>query len=246
MLREIRWIAFDAVGTLIFADPPVHLAYYRIGRRHGSQLRPEEVRLRFRDAFARRTRKESDAVGNAVSSETAVAITECSEAAEREFWRGVVAEALPDVRDRDACFEELFSHFARAEAWQPYADVEETLDEARRRGIRLAIASNFDARLHAVCDGIAELRTIERRVISSTVGARKPEPRFYQELVHACGCEPHELLMVGDEIENDVEGARRGGLQAVHLDRSTSTSHGRISTLADLWQVLAEAGANPV
>ena len=48
----IRCIAFDVVGTLLFADPPVHMAYHRIGRKFGSQLDPESVRQKFRDAMS--------------------------------------------------------------------------------------------------------------------------------------------------------------------------------------------------
>jgi putative hydrolase of the HAD superfamily len=240
-----RWIAFDAVGTLIFADPPVHLAYYRVGKRHGSQRRPQEVRARFRDAFAARAPgapPDVDAVGNAVTSQKLPAAgTACTEQTERTFWRSVVAEVLDDVHDREACFEELFAHFAQPQSWQPFADVEETLDEARRRGIRLAIASNFDARLHTVCAGLPELAPIELRVVSSEIGGRKPEPAFYQGLLAACGCSPAELLMIGDEWEHDVAGPRRQGIRALHLDRSAEASADRLRTLTRIWQALDAA-----
>ena len=235
-----RWIAFDAVGTLLFADPPVHLAYYRVGRRYGSQLQPEEVRNRFRHAFASRSggaTADVDSLGNAVTSEKLGNAT-CTEAGERAFWRDVVAEVLHDVNDREACFEELFAHFARPDAWQPYADVEETLAEARRRDIGLALASNFDSRLHQVCDGIPELAPIEVRVVSSEIGSRKPEAAFFQGLLSACGCCADELLMIGDEWEHDVAAPRRLGIRSLHLDRSGASSGETLQTLTDVWNVI--------
>lgn len=237
-----KWIAFDAVGTLIFADPPVHLAYYRAGKRYGSQLRPEEVRRRFQEAFVRRGRAlfaNAEPMGNQVTSETSGPMTNaCSEASERTFWKGVVADVLDDVGDQAACFEDLFEHFARPESWQVFADVEETLAEARRRGIRLAIASNFDARLHAVCDGLPELAVIERRCVSSGIGHRKPERGFFERLLSECGCAADELLMVGDDYEADIAGPQAMGIRAVHLDRKAPREGQRISSLTGLWDVL--------
>lgn len=227
------WIAFDAVGTLLFADPPVHLAYYRIGKKHGSAARPDEVLHRFRSAFARRTEVAAGDLDTAVA-EGAPMSGGGGEERERQFWRTVVADVLPDVRDAEACFEELFAHFAQPGAWQCFADVEETLQEARRRGLRLAIASNFDARLHALCDGHPPLTMIERRLISSEVGARKPQAEFYRALLAACGCAPEELLFVGDDPENDVDAPARLGIRAVHLDRTGKTP-GAMRSLVDLW-----------
>lgn len=242
MAGRIRWIAFDAVGTLIFADPPVHLAYYRAGKRYGSQLRPEEVRRRFQEAFARRGRAISacaEPMGSIVTSESGAPVARtCSEESEREFWKRIVADVLPDVADPRACFEELFDHFARPESWQVFADVEETLAEARRRGIRLAIASNFDARLHAVCDGLPELAAIERRCVSSEIGHRKPERAFFERLLADCGCAADELLVIGDDYEADIAAPRLMGIRALHLDRSAPQQGERFNSLTDLWSIL--------
>lgn len=231
--NQVRWIAFDAVGTLIFADPPVHLAYYRIGRKYGTAARPEEVLHRFRAAFSRRATHAFSQLETAVAEGTAHAALD-GEARERQFWRDVVAEVLPDVREADACFEELFAHFAQPAAWGCFADVEETLDEARRRGWRIAIASNFDGRLHAVCDGHPPLQPIERRVISSEVGACKPQPEFFEAMLAACGCSAEQIVVVGDDFENDVAAPRRLGIRALHLDRA-GTAADSLRSLCDIW-----------
>jgi putative hydrolase of the HAD superfamily len=238
---RIRWLAFDAVGTLIFADPPVHIVYYRVGRRFGSQLAPQEVRARFREAFALRAAgwdPSADVMGDQATSETiAGAAGPDGETAERRFWSAVVADVLPDVSDPQACFEELFAYFARPTAWTCFADVEETFSEARQRGLQLAIASNFDARLHAICDGKPELSGVTQRVISSEVGSRKPDSAFYGALLDACECGPEELLMIGDDPAADVEGARRAGIQALQIDRSGNGGEGVLTSLCDLWDV---------
>lgn len=220
-LTSIRWIAFDAVGTLIFPDPPVHLAYYRVGQKFGSQFSPAEVRTRFETAYAER-------VQGLWSSAAAC------EAGEREFWQSVVADVLPDVNDPQACFEELFAHFADPASWQCLADVEETLGELAARGYRLAIASNFDARLHRICDGLPELGNITARIVSSEVGAGKPRPAFFEAVLSACECRVSELLMIGDDYENDVAGPRALGIAAWHLDRGSGGAGDCLDALTEL------------
>ena len=216
-LSSIRWIAFDAVGTLIFADPPVHLAYYRIGQKYGSGLSPGEVRIRFQAAFAER---EPVAAADATG--------------EREFWRSVVADVFADVDAPEACFEELFAHFAEPASWQCFADVEETLAELAGRGFRLAIVSNFDTRLHGICDGLPELCSITRRIISSEVGVRKPHPSFYRAVMTACECSVDEVLIIGDDHENDVAGPRRLGISAWHLHRGTGGDGDCVRSLSEV------------
>jgi hypothetical protein len=51
--QHIRWIAFDAVDTLIKPIPSVAAIYHAAGLRHGSRLSLEQISARFRLAFAR-------------------------------------------------------------------------------------------------------------------------------------------------------------------------------------------------
>lgn len=217
-LTDIQWVVFDAVGTVLFADPPVHMAYHRIGLKYGAQITPEEALRRFRTSFHQR-REDSLAT---------------SEARERAFWEALVHDVLPDVPDASGCFAALFEHFARPASWGCYMDVEETFDALRARGLSIALASNFDARLHSVCAGHPPLAGVSTRLISSEVGWKKPSPEFFRALVERCGVAPKQILMVGDDRENDVLAARRAGLQAIHLDRSGKGGDDCLTSLEEL------------
>ncbi len=234
----IRCIAFDIVGTLIFADPPVHMAYHRIGRKFGSQLDPVTIRQSFREAMSRREGGSSpvnDILGDSIAlAGNGDSANATSEEAEMQFWRDVVDEVLPDVADKPACFAALFEHFAQPSAWSSFMDVEETLPTLSDRGYTLALASNFDSRLHSVCAGHPVLSQIDRRVVSSEIGHRKPGRPFFEALIRTCACEPVEILMVGDHATHDIEAARHCGLQAIHLDRGGSLGPPAISTLDEL------------
>lgn len=202
--------------------------YHRVALAHGSTLDEAQIGRRFREVFCRWL--------SAAGAET-------SESAERTFWRGVVAEVLPDVADLESCFRTLFDWFGEPAAWRCFPDVEPALAALERRGYRLVIASNYDSRLHAVCDGLPPVARIPGRVISSEAGWRKPHRRFYARLQEFCGCRPEEILMVGDDLENDVSGARRAGLRAVHVDRDGGAGDGAVSRLTELEDWLSSTGA---
>jgi putative hydrolase of the HAD superfamily len=53
--------------------------------------------------------------------------------------------------------------------------------------------------------------------------------------------EPHEAVMVGDLLEDDIEGARAVGMQAVLVDREGRYGDG-VESLADLRALPAALG----
>ena len=63
-------------------------------------------------------------------------------------------------------------------------------------------------------------------VVSSEVGWKKPGREFFRAVVDTCGYRAEQVLMVGDDPVNDVEGALDSGMQAVWVDRTTVGSEG--------------------
>ena len=228
-LPDCQWLVFDAVGTLIDPDPTVAVAYHAVGSRYGSQFGVADVGQRFRAAF-RGSERDGFPGGPPADGRW---IT--SDAIEEARWQWIVRQVFSDVRNHDACFRELWEHFARPSSWQCFADVGESLAQFARAGYRLAIASNFDIRLHAVCDSLPHLHPIERRIVSAAVGFRKPAPEFYTALIQACGCEPSRILMIGDNHEYDVVAPRAAGMRALHLDRNQLIGDAdRLTSLTEL------------
>lgn len=215
MFSQVLCVAFDAVGTLIYPDPPVAEVYARIGRTYGSELSETEVGERFREAFL------------AVYSDK---MTPTNELMERFQWREIVHRVFRfhEAEKTENCFEELFEHFGQASSWRCYPDVEETLRELESRSLQLVLASNFDRRAHRICDGLAELAPLKTRVVSSEVGVHKPARGFYRALLEQTGLVPERVLMVGDDWNNDVIGAMESGLKVLYLDRTFAPSNQRI------------------
>lgn len=228
--RRYQCVAFDAVGTLIAPVPSASEVYYQTARRFGSRLACDEIGRRFKQAF-----RDSE-LNDAAASEALRLVT--SEPRERERWRQVIARVIDDIPDTVKCFDHLFSHFAQPHSWRCFDDVAEVLGRLESGGYRVAVASNFDRRLHEVCDGFPLLRKIGVRVISSEIGFRKPGRRFFEALVSQAGCDAAQVLMVGDDAANDVAGARQAGLGAVLINRRGRRGPDEIGSLSELFSVL--------
>jgi putative hydrolase of the HAD superfamily len=230
--QSIQAVLFDAVGTLIYAEPPVADVYHAAGRRYGSQLDRVAVERRFRAAMRRRAEQ-------LLSAEP----PPTSHAAERAMWREIVCEVFDDLPRETAggeLFETLWRHFARPQSWRLYDDVAGAWRELESRGYRLGVASNFDDRLAGVCRGLPPLDACRHLFWSARIGHSKPSREFFRRVEQALGLAPTELLLVGDDWHSDIEGARRAGWSAVYLDRSgQSKSPGHIASLMELPNLLA-------
>lgn len=205
-MSPIRAWFFDAVGTLIRPEPSAAAVYAEVGRRHGSRLSEDVIAHRFRAAF-----RAEEAADCAAGWRT-------SEAREVERWRRIVGRVLDDVTDPEAVFCELWDHFARSGAWRCEPEAADVLAMVERLGVVLGVASNFDRRLRAVLAGIPELALLRHVVVSSEVGWRKPSPEFFGALLRVAAFEAEEVLLVGDDVGNDFEGARAAGLATVLYD----------------------------
>ncbi len=219
-----QWIVFDAVGTLITPMPSVAEAYAAVGQRYGVALPVDVIRTRFRDAFR--------------TSETACFAMNrrgrTSEAEELARWRWIVQAVLPEANNPEACFSDLWQHFADPQCWRCYDDVAPVLRELNRLGVGIAMASNFDQRLQHVCDGLPDPKGIDRVFVSSAIGARKPDPLFYHLVAEQLNVHTDALLMVGDDLECDVIGPRQSGWQARLLHREAPSTAESWSSLHEL------------
>ncbi len=206
----VRAVVFDAVGTILTPRPEVAEAYYRHGQALGAVLCRDEVRRRFQRAF-------SDRFGGAP-------LEPCSEQSERELWAQVVREVFADQPvDHRRLFERLWDHFAQPRHWQLLPGVKELWPRLHRAGYRLAVASNFDRRLEAICRGKPPLHLARVVFTCSALGVRKPAVRFFQQIARRLELPPQGCLMVGDTLRADVLPALQAGWQAVWLRRETAS-----------------------
>ena len=106
--------------------------------------------------------------------------------------------------------------------------------------MQLVLASNFDRRVHPICEGhrnwpLSRLASFRRKSGSTN---RLP---LLPALAERAELAPREILMVGDDWENDIIGAMESGLEVVYLDRSLEVSEQKLriaKTISSLTELL--------
>lgn len=106
------------------------------------------------------------------------------------------------------------------ELFEPFPDAVPFLTEARRRGVRLAVVSNWDVSLPRVLAAHGLDRLVDDVYASLVVGAEKPDPTMLRLAMEAAGVGQDETLHVGDDPTDDLGAAANAGVRGVLLDRA--------------------------
>ncbi len=152
----------------------------------------------------------------------------------RGFWRHFVertCELVDAARPSAFAAAELFDRFAQAAAWEVAPGTRGMLADLRRRGLRLAVISNWDQRLPLLLERLELADHFDTFAISAIVGAEKPHPRIFETALAALGVAAERALHVGDSRRDDVEGAQGVGMQALLL---SPAGDGDLRSLAEL------------
>jgi putative hydrolase of the HAD superfamily len=200
---ELQAVLFDVDFTIAKPGPDLGPeGYERLGRRFGLELDPSRYAAARAHAVATLQRHpELDH-----DEEVWVLFTE-------QIIRGMGGNS-----DRAyECAVEMTRAWEHAEKFQIFEDVLPVLDELRSRGLKLGLVSNTGRNLNDFMShhGLA----VDAAVSSGAHGKTKPHPTIFQAALELLGVEPEAAVMVGDSIEDDVEGAKAVGMRAVLLDR---------------------------
>jgi putative hydrolase of the HAD superfamily len=227
---RIRAIFFDAAGTLFTVNGSVGEIYARIAREHGKDVSLKDLEAGFRRCFA-----------EAPPMAFPGAPTDQIHDLEKHWWQDVVQNVFaplgPFPRFADY-FAALFAYFAQTEAWQLYPETTGALVELQKRGFKLGVISNFDSRLFGLLNGFGIAQFFDPIVISTQVGAAKPEREIFAQALSRLGLRAAEALHVGDSVHADIVGAHAAGLLPVLIDRRGTEKDAphrcRLQSLAEL------------
>jgi putative hydrolase of the HAD superfamily len=117
-----------------------------------------------------------------------------------------------------ALAERLLAHFWASfdRHCKPEPDTRSTLDELRRRGLKLGVITNGPSEMQRHKLALLGLEhEFDTVVVSGEEGVRKPEEEIFRRALARCGIAAHEAVFVGDHPVADIEGAHRAGLRAV-------------------------------
>jgi putative hydrolase of the HAD superfamily len=128
---------------------------------------------------------------------------------------------------------EIVNAWEHTANFELYEDAAPVLRELRRRGLRIGLISNTTRlRLPRWIDTFS--LEVDAWISSGMHGKVKPSPSIFQAMLEMLEVDAHEAVMVGDSLEDDVEGARALGMRAFLIDREGRYPD-RHDTLPDLY-----------
>ena len=210
---EADVIFFDAAGTLIHLARPAGWHYALIAQEYGLEVNADRMEAAFRAVWKSRPLRAASAGPR--------------EEDDRPWWRALALDvlhaAIPTPKiDENAWFDTLYTHFAEPGVWVLYDDAARCLDRFAKR-YRLAVISNFDKRLRRVLEDLGLSERFEKIIISSEVGCEKPDPEIFRRAVEIMDVAPGRCLHVGDDPDNDWEGAAAAGMAVFRVKRPEVT-----------------------
>lgn len=135
-----------------------------------------------------------------------------------ERWDDEAAAALSNPGEVEAAVEAYSAAFV--DGMPVPATVEPLLARLGRRGLRLAVLSNWPlaATIDRYCDAAGWTPHLEAIIVSQRVGVVKPHPAIFEAARAALGSpSPAAILHVGDDWSADVVGAQAAGWRTAHV-----------------------------
>lgn len=128
-----------------------------------------------------------------------------------------IIEGMGGHGDTYAAAVEMTGAWEHAHHFELFDDVLATLAALRGRGLVLGLLSNTerDLDLFVAHHGL----DVDAVLTSRMHGKTKPHGGIFQRMVELLGVAPGEAAMVGDTVDDDIEGARAIGMSAILLDR---------------------------
>lgn len=123
----------------------------------------------------------------------------------------------------------------------PYPETHQVLAAVDALGIRQLVLSNHVWELPEICQAHGLVPPLSAVLTSARLGVEKPHPESYAAAIEAAGCEPAEILFVGDTYEADVAGPERAGMRALLVRRPHPAARDYADDLTGVLALIARA-----
>jgi HAD superfamily hydrolase (TIGR01662 family) len=201
-VAPLRAVVFDVDFTIARPGPDLGPSgYVAVGRRYGLELDPalhDEARRAALQTLERHPELDHD-------EQLWVLFTE-------RIIIGMGGEG-----DTHGAAIELTRAWEHAAHFELYPDVAEALDVLRAYGLKTGLLSNTARDLDAFVQHHGLV--VDALLTSRAHGKTKPHESIFRDLLGRLGVSPEEAVMVGDSVEDDIDGAHAVGMRAVLVDR---------------------------
>ena len=206
----MKVIFFDAVGTLLYLPKGVGVHYAEGALRHGRQIPAAALQAAFVAVYRKMPPRPATRAARADD--------------DKGWWRELVGRVLDRCEieegaiDRGAFFEDVYAAFSAPGVWELFPEARECL-EALGAHFTLGIISNFDGRLRTILGHLGIADRFQHLVISSEVGADKPDPWIFHRALTMAEVSAEEVLYAGDDPQRDWQGGEALGWHTFRLER---------------------------
>ena len=98
----------------------------------------------------------------------------------------------------------------------PFPKAHQTLTTLRQQGLKLGLVTNGRvASQQPKIDGLGIASYFSTILISEAEGVSKPDPEIFRRAVRGLGVPAEETVMIGDNPEADIRGAKAFGMRAI-------------------------------
>ncbi len=229
----IEVVFFDAGETILHPHPSFPELFSEVCRRNGKDI-PHAAVAEVQQRLAPHLVE--------LAHETGIENPSLSPEDSIRFWSHLYRRMLAEFGEEDeSLVQELYRTFSSSASYKLFADVLPAVDALSAAGYRLGLISNFEEWLEEMLVELDIGHVFDVTVISGVAGVEKPDPAIYRRALELTGVDAGRCVHVGDSPKLDVEPASQVGMKTLLLDRYDrygATSYRRISTLAELPEVL--------
>jgi FMN hydrolase / 5-amino-6-(5-phospho-D-ribitylamino)uracil phosphatase len=221
----VRAVMFDVDFTLCRPGPELSAERYaRVAARHGLKLdsgRYDEAR----EAAALNLKRHPELLHD------------------ESIWHRFTEEIFIGMGGPEAiaseCATEIEEGWAVSENFELFEDALPVLEELRVADLRIGLVSNG---IRDLTEFVAHHRLdVDAIVDSRSHGRVKPHPTIFEAALELLGSTAGEAVMVGDSVEEDIQGAQALGMRAILIDRENR--HPEVEPrLTDLYGLPAALG----
>lgn len=232
----LKAVFFDFYGTLVRFHPPREWIQTQAARAFGLELHREGLAFGYAEADEFMTRENAQGhVGNRTPAERAAFFARYEQLILRAaIGKEVALELAGQVWERV---------FVTPSEMGAFPDVLPTLQVLKRRALLLGVISNAPRDLLPDCRRIGIDSYLSVIMTSKVAGAEKPSARIFLAALAAAHVDAAEAVMVGDQYEGDILGARAAQVRAILIDRDGSYERyrdvERLAVLTELPALLA-------
>jgi putative hydrolase of the HAD superfamily len=211
-------VLLDALGTLVeLPDPAAALAEELAAR--GAPVRAAEA-------------------GWAMAAEIAFYRAHMHHARDLEALAGLRARCTEVLRGALPAHarevEDLQGALLGALRFRAYPEAPAALAALRGAGMRLVVVSNWDVSLHEVLERTGLAPLVDGAISSAEHGAAKPDPSIFEAGLALAGAAPEEAVHVAPDVDADVGGALRAGIEPVLVVRAGARPDADVPMIAGL------------